>query len=239
MRYLILISLLLLSLHTISQESAKKEKKPVKASFTISAETNYRSLKGENTASNNIIINNRNGLEKNKPSFTTGIILKFPTSKILEFQTGLLYAGKGYQTEKFSLIFVQPDPNGATATVLKYQFHYLEIPSLLSTSLVKTKKISLFISAGLHNGFLIKAATKTINFYNNGEETRKTVATTNDFSMWACSGVINLGVSYKMNEDLQIAVAPVYKYQLNHLKTNTPLKEKLWSFGLQIVLAKP
>jgi len=211
----------------------QKAQKNISLGFSFSPDYSFRSLSNnDGSPSSGFIINVRNGYETDKFGYTTGLNLNIECSKHIEFQTGILYSNKGYQTIKQDLNYPAPSPNLPTQIKFVYNFHYLDIPFKINFATGKNK-VKFIAGAGITANFLLKENEKNIRYYSNGDNKEEKESSTSDFEKFNISSLISLGVEYKLNENIFLRTEPTFRYGL--LKViDEPVTERLWNLGLNI-----
>ena len=174
--------------------------------------------------------NNRLGriqreFETSKFGYTTGVNFIFNKSKSLEFETGLLYSRKGYQTKNNTLIPEQPDPAMPVKAKFIYNYNYIDIP--LKVNVVFGESNVRFITgAGVVTNILLGEKVTSIFEYSNGNTVKKTEPSTFNNKKINLSPMISAGVDYKLKEKTSLRLEPTFRYGL--------LQPNIWSAGLNV-----
>jgi len=230
-----LLVLTVLPLITNAQDSkTKKINKNISVGLSFSPTYNYRTLINEdNSATNKMVIDNRDKNEIGKVGFGAGANVYITLSKKFELQSGLFYSDKGYKTKKVALNFQTTGPNIPTHFIAKYQMHYLDVPLKLNY-MSGQGRLKFIAGAGFSANFFLNASGKTTVFYGDGRrEDREKQSSTTDYQKFNISALASVGVEYKLQQNIFLRAEPTFQYGL--LKTvDASIAEHLWNAALNI-----
>ena len=168
-----------------------------------------------------------------KINFSTGIRLEYYFTEKLSLKYGILYSTKSYC---YNWKFTGEMPNDP---VLPKQSNllatYIDHPLLLSYTLIKKNKLSLYTSVGVVTDYFIKVKN-TYSVLNNGtemidtdiEEYLKTKMNT-----FLISSMMDLGAKYDLNPNISLSLEPYFKYYFSKVDNDEP-KSKPISYGAVI-----
>ena len=225
---------IILVITTDAQETQKKEKqKRISIGVNFSPDYDFRTLKNnDGSSSSDFVIKSRNDIETAKFGYATGLSVNVRFSKILAFETGILYSNKGYRTGEIDLYYPLPDPSSPTQYKSLYSFHYLDIPLKLNVTTGKGK-VKLIASAGLAANFLIKESETVTQIYSNGDSKKEKQSSTSDYNEFNISPLISLGLEYRLKNSFSIRAEPTFRYGVLKI-IDQPVTEYLWNAGLNI-----
>ncbi|OYU95371.1 MAG: hypothetical protein CFE21_09480 [Bacteroidetes bacterium B1(2017)] len=217
-----------------------------KLQLGVSASTNiaYRTLFSNYPGYNNeLVMQIYDEAEKPKLGYSASINLVFLASKHLSIETGIGYFNMGYKHTP-EIIFEDPiDPNrnpilpaqmgpNITKLVIRYYYHYLNIPIVVNYAWGKNK-LSYSVSAGINPSFLIDQINTMRTKYDDGSRDRVRVVVTKDFNALNLFPSLGVGFCYKLTPTSNIRLEPTFQYGV--LKTiDAPISEHLWSGGLRM-----
>jgi hypothetical protein len=201
--------------------------------FVFSPDYSYRTLKKKGgDASTDFLINSRNDHETGKFGYTTGASLCVRLAKRLLLETGILYSNKGYQTYKYDLVVIQPDPAAPKKARYTYTYRYIDIPFKLNFRMGEGK-IQFITGAGFAVNFLLKADQKVALEYANGNTETNKKSTTSSHKKLNLSPLVSVGLGYWMHDHLRLTVEPTFRYGIMTI-VDQPITEFLWNAGLNI-----
>jgi len=229
--------LAIIPLFTNAQDSkTKKTNKNISVGLSFSPNYNYRTLinKDDNPFSEPTVTS-RDKNEIGKLGFSTGATVNIKLSKKFEFQTGLYYSDKGYETNKVALNLPSTGPNVPTHYMAKYQMHYLDIPLKLNY-ISGQGRLKFIAGAGFSANFFLNANTKSTIFYGDGrEENRGTESLTSDFKKFNISALASIGLEYKLKENIFLRAEPTFQYGFKTVdEPRGGIAEHLWNVGLNV-----
>ncbi|MFN2424487.1 MAG: outer membrane beta-barrel protein [Cryomorphaceae bacterium] len=177
-----------------------------------------------------------------KLGMTAGFHLGYQFTDNIRLESGLLYANKGYRTEKMDANFGDAlDPRRgitfsetAELTHARFieSFHYIAVPLKVNFSF-GGEKWKWLADIGVMNEFLVEA-TNTAVTYNGSEVTDSNTETSGtDFRPFSLSPVISVGVEYVLSPNMSLRAEPTFRYGVLQT-TDIPVTEHLYSAGLQI-----
>jgi len=231
------VLLAIIPLFTNAQDSiTKKASKNISVGLSFSPNYNYRTLINKNgSPTGETIIVYRDKIEIGKLGFSAGANVNIKVSKIFEFQTGLFYSDKGYETKKVALDYQSPGPNLPTHFMAKYQMHYLDIPLKLNY-ISGQGRLKFIAGAGFSANFFLNGNVKPTIFYGDGrEESREKESLTSDFNKFNISALASIGLEYKLKENIFLRVEPTFQYGLKTVsQPRVDIAEYLWNVGLNV-----
>ncbi len=201
--------------------------------FSISADYNNRVLKNNDGASSgNFIIDLRNKQETGRIGLTSGVNICFSVTNQTEFETGIQYSLKGYQTEKYDLVYIVPDPAAPVRAKFLYNYHYIDVP--LKINFIKgNRKLRFIAAAGFVTNILLIATVTQDLEYAGGKTSKSTSESGYKYNKINISPMISFGADYRLNHKMYLRAGPTFRYGI--LKNiNSPVTERLWNAGLNI-----
>ncbi len=158
---------------------------------------------------------------------------------------GLGLASTGYKTEKVELRYgSQHDGQGGFDPFLssderiqtKYNYQFLSIPIALRYDFSQ-KKLRPFVEVGLNTNYYLQSIT---SFFVNGDKSDSRKERENQINQIQLAPTISFGLSYDVNEKLEIVAQPNFTYYLTPTYKETEdlslsnglVKEHQWGGGL-------
>lgn len=216
-------------------QDAKKNNpgKNITVGFSFSPDYSYRTLKNnDGSSSSEMIIDQRNDIEKGKLGFTTGLNLNIKVSKNLAIQTGIFYSDKGYRNPKQALSFSSPSPTEPTHVSTRYNLNYLDIP--LKLNFISGRgKVTLIVGAGLAVNLFLNASTNVTYFYDDGREENRKQSSSVAYNKFNLSSLASVGFEYRLKDHISLRAEPTFRYGLSKT-VDQPIAEQLWSVGLNM-----
>ena len=199
--------------------------------------------------------------EKHEFSSTAGVLVEYRINKKWGLQSGLTYSNTNI-TVGPKTIYAQKDNSGNIkyrintssgygyvlpsfntnpsvgdslyAFTSTHTLNYIGIPLALKYNITK-KKFTFTISAGISANILTKGKIETTleKGFNNEAEV---VDNLQGLKKIYFSGSTGLGVDYKLRKNLSLSFTPTYKFALNSINTNAPVKSYPNSLGLVVGL---
>ena len=199
--------------------------------------------------------------EKHEFSSTAGVLVDYKINKKWGLQSGLTYSNTNI-TVGPKTIYAQQDNNGNIkyrintssgygyilpsfssnplvgdslyAFTSTHTLNYIGIPLALKYNVAK-KKFTFTVSAGISANILTKGKIETTleKGFNNEAEV---VDNLQGLKKVYFSGSTSLGVDYRLNKKLALSFAPTYRFALNSINKNAPVKSYPNSFGLMVGL---
>ncbi len=214
--------------------------------INFSADYCYRTV-FNNTGNDNYdeLIKIRNENETPILGYVAGFNLNYKLSSKFSVQTGLQYSKKGYgiKLKDFELFYsdnIDPRygfvydsvPSGKSLEKISLYYHYtyLDIPLQIKMCLGK-KRIKFVAGVGIVTGVLLNATQTSVKKFKEGGKNRDKVDQQYDFRSISLSTQASAGVSYKLNEKINILIEPTIRYGLLKI-TDTPVSARLWSGGI-------
>lgn len=228
MKKILIILLLLPLLSTGQTDTLKKKKTEIGISF--SPDIAYRSLKPDGSSS--YIADIRDTLEIPKFGYTAGLNVGYTLSKKLSIEAAVLFSDRGERTEKYT---TDAAITGQATTKYAYNFHYyyLGIPLKADYFLI-TKKLRLYITAGISADFFLGETVSAITYTGN-ERTKENTFADPGFSKVNIGMLAGAGIRYPVGKRSEFFAEPVYRRSLTSI-TIAPVKSYLYSGGLTLGL---
>ena len=231
-----LFLLLLTTLGGLASLQAQNSKSPHKIliGFSFSPDYSYRTL-NQNSGENSPVIDIRNNIEVAKAGFTAGVLVRFQISSLIDLETGVQFANKGYQTKNRELVYEEPaGPNDPTKACLKYVYQYIGIPLKVNFSF-GNGRARFVTGAGITTNFLLGARNIVHLEYASGKKESRSQTTTVDFRKIDLSPMISAGLDYRLCRNTRFIVEPTFRYGLLNTM-DAPVPEHLWSAGLNLAI---
>lgn len=229
------LAIVMLGCFTAKAQHTKRAKK-ILVGINFSPDYSHRTLKpADPNSPANVVKDIRDGIEKAKFGYTTGLTACINMTKYVALETGLQFSNKGYRTKNRNLVYENPaSPSDPTQASFRYNYDYIGIPLSLKFSLGKGK--ARFVSgAGFTTNFLV-SARQTANFtYADGTTQKKRQSSAYDFKRIDVSPMLSVGISYQLTNNLQISAEPTFRYGLLKI-IDAPIAEHLWSAGLNLAV---
>lgn len=175
-------------------------------------------------------IEERNSLEKPKLGFTSGVGISFNLNKKLGFELGFQFARKGYQDKFKDVLISSNSENSLDQIKLIRHFNYFEIP-LKINFMIGQNKLKFYSSLGLSASFLQSAK---IDWIIRSTKEKYTTFDATDFQKFNLSPLISLGIDYKLNQRLNVRIAPFFSFgilKIHESRMNTFLYNAGLNFG--------
>lgn len=232
--------LLLMAIGTLAVHGQPAEKNKLNKTFnkiligfSISPDYNDRVLKNNNgTANTNLIISSRDKQENGRIGFTAGFNICFSLTNKAELETGTQYSLKGYQTAKYDLVYIVPDPAAPISAKFLYNYHYIDIP--LKINILKGNRRLRFIgSAGFVTNILFFTTVTQELDYGGGKSEIRTSESNYNYKKINISPMVSFGADYRLNHKMYLRAGPVFRYGMLNI-INTPISERLWNAGLNM-----
>jgi hypothetical protein len=197
---------------------------------TISPDFSYRLLNF--SSSNQWVADMRDRKEVGNSGFTAGIQAHHRLGNKLKLETALMYSNKSIETKYEALAWASDDIDLATRSKTIYHFKFLMIPVGFSYRFVGTKKVSLFVTAGLSPSVFFSTKTKVVSIYANGDKrvhasSKQTGHTL--FSLFVSAGA---GIDYSISKRFTFRVQPFYQRSLTSVVADNDAREFLFSYGI-------
>ncbi len=175
-----------------------------------------------------------NESEIGKPGYTVGVAFAIPVNKSSVFNTGLLFANRGYQS-KWDHNLNWPDStqqNSISGIKSITTIYHLDIPLVLQTYLNPSDN-KWFLRYGLiTNIFLRENYTQVVE--ENGQKQRTSHKETYDFNKLNISPEFGFGRQFILTQNMRLQIAPVFRYGI-FTALDAPVATHLWSIGLNMV----
>lgn len=203
--------------------------------------------------------------ERHELSSTAGALIDYRFKKHLSIESGLTFSNTNIEVEP-QTIFAQPDNNGD----IKYRFNtssgygyilpsftsnpnigdslyaftsshllqYISLPSLIKFNFSK-KKFGFDIKAGASVNFLTKGKVET-SVANGTNHEQEVVKNLYGLKKIYFSGITGIGINYAISDKFSITFDPSFRYALNSINNNAPVKSYpntfMFPIGLKIRL---
>lgn len=230
--------LLLLPFTSFCQEAETAKPNKLSIGFTFSPDYCYRLLIPDTANTSILIADRRDSLEIPKFGYTTGVNLALNFHKRITLETALLFSNKGEKTKSYSTVWVtssgQPDPSLPTKVAYVYHYLYLDVP-VKANFYVLTKKVKLFVSAGLSTNIFLTQRTTAIYEYSDGRTTRNTSAGSDVFKRINFAFTAGVGLGYELTDKLYLQMEPTYRRSI-HSIIDAPIQGLLYSTGINFGL---
>jgi hypothetical protein len=228
--FILLITIPLYSV--LSGQNKSEDFHRVQLGVIFSPAYSYRTIKGEDRQC--YYIEYRDDQEIAKFGFSGGLNVCFDLNNWLGIESGVLYANKGYRTEKeYRPIFTDPSQvqwrEGYQWHRFVYSYHYIDVPLKVRFS-TERQKIRFFAATGVSTGFLVDA---TITGQSNKGNNR--IPMLNDYhNRINLSPMISAGIDYKVTSTSYLRIEPMYQYGLIDTSNSDVNTEHLWSVGVNV-----
>jgi hypothetical protein len=200
----------------------------VDQSYRFLKETEY--VEHDDLLRSKDLINLRN--EREKPSFryTAVIITEYLISRRFALEFGLIYAERGYETEKQNMT----DGFGTSVGIFSSRlfYHFIDIPVRINVISKLSNRWFLSSGVGVTANFLIKRGIKSDLEYVNGTIEDDVYTYEGDYKEYNLSPVASSCAGYKLNDRSSIKAGPVFRYAIL-APTKTPITEYLYQLGFQ------
>jgi len=233
----VLYSLLLLfSIGLSAQDSTNTSFKRWAVGYTVSPDYCYRILTSDGSANSIFIVSNRNGNEIPQYGITSGFNVCYFFKKHFSIETGINYSNSGYRTKDFSDFIYNGPPDPAIPTKIKfiYNYNYIDIP-LKANVIIGKKKLRFIASAGIITNFLLFRKDIQIAEYSDGAIITSYPKPQTGFNFVNLTLLMSAGTDINLSEKFNLRIEPTYRYSLG-IKNTSPVKENLWSAGLNLGL---
>ena len=199
--------------------------------------------------------------EKHEFSSTTGILVDYKSDKHWSFQSGFTYSNTNITVEP-KTIYAQSDNAGNVkyrintssgygyvlpsfssnpaigdslyAFTSTHTINYIGIPLAVKYNIAKGK-FSFNIMAGFSTNILTRGKIETTLAKGFNNET-EVVNNLQGLRKIYFSGLTGLGVDYKLNKKMSLSFVPTYRFALNSINQNAPVKSYPNSLGLLVGL---
>ncbi len=216
---------------------AQNAEKRFSIGVSFSPDYAYRVLKTD--ASHEWMLDVNNEYSSPILGYTSGLILKYRLNGKLALESGVKLLAKGEKmvVNKRDLVGIDTDVNYDMAVPDKsktvYHYQYLGIPVKFNYYFLRTK-VQMFISSGISTDFFLSGKTKSVLEFKDRTE-KETYDLDYDFNKINFTGLVGIGLETNIAQNLQFRCEPVCRYTFSPL-VNAPLKEHLYSLGMNIVL---
>ncbi len=193
-----------------------------------------------------IVIDQRNSRESGRLNWRFGFNFNKKITGNLFFKSGLRLANIGYKSNQDSLrwgsqqvggVFDPRIPSGAPSGTSQFFYNYLfiEIP-LAARFEFSQKKLAPFAEIGIAPSLYLKSRNKIL--VNGKSQNVDGSEDFYDYNKMHFVGIISFGGNYSINEQLQLFAQPTFRYHLTRLINDVPIKENLWTVGLELGFRK-
>lgn len=189
----------------------------------------FRQLKYSQT--NDWVSDYRNEEEVPKFGFTIGLNFRYHLNTKFIFETGLLYADKGFQTKETTILWVNPSSELPTKSKTEFQFRYLEIPVGLNY-VINSSRVRYYISAGaIVSRFLAKRTILKLE-YANGNSSKIGSTQELGYDKFNLSVAVGFGLTYQLSKRFSFDIEPVYRQGITSITGDKNAGEYLYTLGL-------
>ena len=209
--------------------------------FIAGVEYSYRNL---NTSSKDVtvirIMENQDNKESGKSNWRIGFNYNRKVANKIFLKTGIRLMSIGYKGEqKTGLRWGSehngmgewiPDPNLAHEIQLIDDYWFFEIP-MAGRFEFSEKKLRLFLETGVSPSIYLTTRRKSITDIGTNVEFQNN--NTHNFNKFHLVGNLSFGISYSIDENLQIIGQPIFRYHLTKLE-EVPIREYLFNYGVEI-----
>lgn len=171
-----------------------------------------------------------------KLAFTGGFQASYVFSPLVSFETGLLFANRGYSYRPdFSYTYSDNTPEPIIDVLNRINYNYLDIPLKVNFKF-NLNKISFFTSAGLAPGILVNSNTVRIKSYMN-DFSKERIKNTEEINKFNLTSTLSFGTDIGIKESWVLRFEPMFRYSLINLYPDENRAPKnLYSLGLNFAL---
>jgi hypothetical protein len=192
----------------------------------------YRSLNYNGV--NSVVEIERNDNEVGRIGFVFGIGLRNRLAKKYSLSYGIQYMEYGHNGRYQNLKFTEQ--NGSYPIKSKSSIFYQSIGIPMSVQYhFLSNKLKHYIKLGMESEFILQKTSETSVEYNDrttNEEHRFTLG----YRSIQISALLGVGLSYKMNDKIEILGEPLYRSQLTSINRDETAKERPYTIGFNIQL---
>lgn len=209
MKYLILVTILSVSLSAFSQKN--------RIGLSVSPNYAYRATQGNTT---------NGGFGTNEiPKLGYKITANYERSfhKRASFFTGLAFINNGYQTEEFEIRFSSNPPANLQryrAVSNRTSIYQIGIPIGIHY-FIPIKKVRFFLGAGTSINYLLSVQdTRILHTINDETEKSSSTVDQSQFRPLSIASFINFGIGFNLNENYIMRISPNIHYTLTNIMSD-------------------
>lgn len=202
---------ILLSLPLFSQaQDSPNSKWSIGANF--STDVNYRTLNVRNESFYKSMASYRRDVELPLLSYSTGVLAQYHFSSQNTITTGIQYSLKGYQTENIDSRQGRDDPSIPKTIQFKCKYYYIDIP-VHFRHYFGSKKVQFVAGFGVNINLLLDSKQEASYNYDNFSEV-ETINVSRFMKRYNLSPMLSAGINYKVNNQLNVLLEPVFRHQI-------------------------
>jgi hypothetical protein len=233
-----ILPVLLICLGHFGQAQVKLDEKPRKwmIGAGFSPDIAYRYLQaGEYRSSTSIA--KRNAVEHPRMAFTTGLYANYFFNERIGIGTGLTYSLKGYEISRHRV--ETRDHAKSQGPFLPFYYSamygtgYLDIP-VTGFFIIGKGRLRSITSLGVAGNFGFLHMNRYELEYDDGQVHRSNDRRSIQFQSPELSGMFGTGVSYRMNNALELRLEPNLRHAILTPGARGYTKTLLWNAGLNI-----
>jgi hypothetical protein len=166
-----------------------------------------------------------------KPSISATILTGYSLGKRLQFVAGLGYQNNGERTQKYELVFTNPDPAYSSMKHIRFRYnhHNIEIPLLLRFYFSK-RFYGIAGTSAIFNLYNTSGSTKVYN--NNKRDRENQEDNTTDFRTFNFSANLGFGFDCIQKEHFTWFVQPYFQYGILGISKDASLNRHFLSGGI-------
>ncbi|NNE29587.1 MAG: outer membrane beta-barrel protein [Saprospiraceae bacterium] len=187
---------------------------------------------------------NKRTVEKGKANYQYGINYRYNISENLALISGFKLSSVGYRDKKFDDLLwpsevdpetgqYTPDPSLPHESQFHYDYWMLTIPARIRRTFGEGK-VRFYAEGGIAAGYYSSTrSTETTDVFK-----RSNFFVVDDFRKINLSLDLGLGISFRIWDDVEIYAQPGGRYYFTRLVAGAPIKEYLYSVGLEAGFVK-
>lgn len=227
MKILTTLTFLIYSVVSFGQVEGVDSDKRVFLGLAFSPDYSYRTISSE------MNVDLWNAAEEPKFGFTTGLVALFKFNPRFALETGLQFSDKGHKIQSTIRNSEPWPPNPLQKSNNIFHYQYLDIP-VKANYFILTKKLKIFVSAGISANIFLNNKTTIINEYDDGSTETESVSEP-DLKALNVAAMVGVGMDYAIANRLHLRVEPIFR----HSVTNTldaPISRYPYSLGANTVV---
>lgn len=232
-KYTLLILLLFSGQLLLSQDKMNKSRR---ISLGLIIAPQFSNWSYNTTAEYQEFVDVMDSIYNTKNGGSIGFIMEFHFDKKSSLKTGLTTSFYPFETIVLNV-------NGDDPTIPCGQIsfsgidYFIDIPLIYKYSLYSTKRVNLFLGAGIINKFLFCTRTKSFSICNGEKElTNKSLTLANDVHFFMAAS-IEAGVEISITERFNIGFFPSFEYSLINIQQDRQITKKYYQLGLNLIMA--
>lgn len=234
-KYLMLALVCIGRIEASAQQPNEKRDKRIRWGVLYSASVSYRTL---NLAAKETSINEwRNNNEQPKYGHWIGALMQKPLGNKTALELGFWFSEWGYKTNTVQLTWNSNTSNGMlpNRAMFKYSYSHLGISARYRYQ-VFGDKIKYYLMPGIAWGALLNRKTTVLARYASGKKDASVSSVRAGFAETAVIPSVAFGGLYQISNSLSVCVEPVFRFQLNSLLPGENNKEKLYAYGINLLI---